>query len=53
MLRLLVKSGGDINITDDDGETPLFVVESVRDAQLVIELGGDPKHCNDEGVSVS
>lgn len=53
ILRYLVEKGGDINIADDDGETPLFVVEQVGMARLIVELGGHPNHRNLEGVTVS
>ncbi|GAA5829290.1 hypothetical protein JCM11251_004994 [Rhodosporidiobolus azoricus] len=49
ILRLLVERGGNINLTDGDGDTPLYVVETVGMAKLVVELGGDPKHTNEEG----
>lgn len=40
----------DPNIKDEDGETPLFVVETVEAAQVLIdELGADPQIRNDEG----
>ncbi|GAA6061651.1 hypothetical protein JCM10212_002528 [Sporobolomyces blumeae] len=51
ILRYLVEHGGDINITDDDGDTPLYVVENVGIARLVVELGGDPNWRNEEGVT--
>ncbi|KAK7206048.1 ankyrin repeat-containing domain protein [Myxozyma melibiosi] len=52
LLRLLVKRGGDVNILDEDGETPLFVVEKVETAKVLIEeLGADWKVKNDEGVT--
>jgi len=53
ILTYLVEKGGDINITDDDGETPLFVVENVGMARMVVELGGNPNHRNSEGMTVS
>lgn len=53
ILRYLVERGGDINLTDSDRETPLFVVENVGMAKLVVELGGDPKWTNEDGVTVS
>ena len=53
ILTYLVEKGGDINITDDDGETPLFVVENVSMARLIVELGGNPNHRNQEGMTVS
>ena len=40
----------DVNIKDEDGETPLFVVETVAAAQaLVEELGADISATNSEG----
>lgn len=53
ILRYLVSKGGDINITDEDGETPLFVVETVEMARLVLELGGNAEWKNAEGMTVS
>ncbi|KAH9465327.1 hypothetical protein Pst134EA_013217 [Puccinia striiformis f. sp. tritici] len=49
VLRYLKSVGGDMNTTDDEGDTPLFSVEDIETAKLVIELGGDPVHQNDEG----
>ncbi|GAA5976696.1 hypothetical protein JCM11641_005664 [Rhodosporidiobolus odoratus] len=51
ILRYLVQTGGDINLTDDDGDTPLYVVEQVAMAKLVVELGGNPRHLNQEGLT--
>jgi len=53
ILRYLVQKGGNINTTDEDGETSLYVVETTEMAALVIELGGDPRWKNAEGVTVS
>lgn len=42
----------DVNLTDEDGETCLFVTESVEIAKcLVEELGIDVKRKNDEGLT--
>ena len=51
LLRTLVNEFHvDSNTTDEDGETALFVVESVESAQcLVEELGADPTVKNNEG----
>ncbi|GAA5911515.1 hypothetical protein JCM6882_000524 [Rhodosporidiobolus microsporus] len=51
ILRLLVERGGNINLADGDGDTPLYVVEQIGMAKLVVELGGDPKHVNEEGMT--
>lgn len=53
ILRYLVDRGGHINLTDSDNETPLYVVENVAIAKLVVELGGDPNWTNEEGLTVS
>lgn len=53
VLKYLHSQGGDMNITDDEGDTPLFSVEDVQTAKLVIELGGDPKHQNNEGQTAA
>lgn len=44
--------GGDINILDGDGETPLFLVETAEMARVVVGLGGNPELRNMEGLSV-
>ena len=42
----------DVNIKDEDAETPLFVVETVEAAHLLIdELGADPKIENEDGMT--
>lgn len=53
LLRALVNEFHvDINIKDEDAETPLFVVETVEAAQLLIdELGADPKIKSEEGMT--
>lgn len=44
--------GADVNITDEEGDTPLHVVETVECAKLLIELGADPKTANKAGYLV-
>ncbi|KAL9071274.1 MAG: hypothetical protein Q9161_004290 [Pseudevernia consocians] len=53
LLRTLVHEFHvDPNIRDEDGETALFVVESVESAQCLLEeLGADLTFKNDEGMS--
>ncbi|GAA6049024.1 hypothetical protein JCM3770_005444 [Rhodotorula araucariae] len=51
ILRFLVASGGDINLADGDGDTPLYVVETVAMAKLVVDLGGDARHRNADGLT--
>jgi hypothetical protein len=49
ILEYLISVGGDINLRDDDGDTPLYVVESIE----MIERGAEWGVVNEEGLSVS
>ncbi|KAH8920186.1 ankyrin [Atractiella rhizophila] len=51
ILKYLIEKGGDINIKDDDGETPIYTVEEEDMLRLVLELGADPAHQNAEGIT--
>ncbi|QLQ81322.1 hypothetical protein HG537_0F00830 [Torulaspora globosa] len=48
--KLCHQYGGDINIRDNDGDTPLHHCEDVNTAKVIVEeLGGDITLTNDEG----
>ncbi|SGZ47215.1 CIC11C00000002818 [Sungouiella intermedia] len=50
LLKLLILSGGDINIQDNEGDTPLHHVEDLATATVMVEeLGADYKKKNTEG----
>ncbi len=53
LLEYLISKGGNINITDEDGDTPLFVVESVETARWLVEHGAQADVKNGEGLTVS
>lgn len=55
LLTYLVKeAGGDINIVDEEGDTPLHSVEDLATAKYIVEeLKGDYKIKNKEGQTVS
>ena len=53
ILEYLISVGGDINLRDDDGDTPLYVVESVEMARWMIDRGAEWGVVNEEGLSVS
>lgn len=50
---LISNAGGDVNVTDEDGDTPLFTVESVAMAQALVERGANPQHRNHEGQTAA
>lgn len=41
-----------MNVTDNDGDTPLYVVENVETARFLVEHGATINRQNDEGISV-
>ncbi|CED84727.1 FOG: Ankyrin repeat [Phaffia rhodozyma] len=53
VLTYLLSKGGNINLTDEDGETPLFTVESVDTARFLIENGADVAWKNKEGLNAA
>ncbi|KAF9069259.1 ankyrin repeat-containing domain protein [Rhodocollybia butyracea] len=51
VLEYLISHGGDVNITDSDGDTPLYTVETIETAQYLLDKGAVLDRVNDEGVS--
>ncbi|CAK5268732.1 unnamed protein product [Mycena citricolor] len=51
VLEYLISKGGDVNVTDDDGDTPLYTVEDVATARFLVEKGAQVDRQNKEGVS--
>ncbi|PFH53049.1 hypothetical protein AMATHDRAFT_79225 [Amanita thiersii Skay4041] len=51
VLRYLISRGGNINITDADGDTPLYTVENIETARFLIQHGAIVDHRNNEGIS--
>lgn len=49
ILEFLVSAGGDVNLADEDGDTPLYVTESVPAAEWLVSHGADAAHKNGEG----
>lgn len=49
---LLIPPGGDVNITDEDGDTPLYTVENIDTARWLIDHGAVIDRRNGAGVSV-
>ncbi|KAI9000586.1 ankyrin [Trametes punicea] len=51
VLEYLISRGGDVNVTDNEGDTPLYVVENVETARFLVEHGATINRQNDEGIS--
>ncbi|KAI9440043.1 ankyrin [Lactarius indigo] len=51
VLTYLISRGGDVNVTDEDGETPLYTVENIETARLLVNHGADPGLRNHEGLT--
>jgi hypothetical protein len=44
--------GGDVNIADSDGDTPLYTVENLETARFLVQHGAVVARHNIEGTSV-
>lgn len=53
LFLILSPIGGDVNITDSDGDTPLYTVENLQTARYLVEHGATVAHQNFEGLSAS
>ncbi|KAG1733613.1 uncharacterized protein EDB91DRAFT_1057349 [Suillus paluster] len=51
-LAYLVSQGGDVNITDEDGDTPLYAVENIETARWLLDHGATLDRQNNDAVSV-
>lgn len=51
VLEYLIARGGDVNVTDEDGDTPLYAVENVETARFLVEHGAVVERINHEGIS--
>lgn len=52
LLETLVSHGGNVNLSDHDGDTPLFVAETREMCALLLKLGADLNHRNHAGLTV-
>jgi ankyrin repeat protein len=52
VLDYLVSRGGDVNITDNDNDTPIYTVETIEVAQWLIERGAVIDRRNNVGLLV-
>ncbi|KAG7089779.1 hypothetical protein E1B28_011431 [Marasmius oreades] len=51
VLEYLISKGGDVNITDSDGDTPLYTVENIVTARFLVDHGATINLVNHERIS--
>ncbi|EJU04843.1 ankyrin, partial [Dacryopinax primogenitus] len=51
ILEYLSSQGGNVNVVDDDGDTPLYTVENVETARYLVEKGATWDMRNKEGLT--
>ncbi|KAF8896285.1 ankyrin repeat-containing domain protein [Infundibulicybe gibba] len=51
VLDYLISRGGDVNITDADGDSPLYTVENVETARFLVQHGAVIDRTNNESIS--
>lgn len=47
-----IVAGGNVNVSDEDGDTPLYTVENTETARLLVDNGADILWRNHEGLTV-
>ncbi|KAF9182436.1 hypothetical protein BGZ51_004740 [Haplosporangium sp. Z 767] len=53
LIEYLLENGADVNIQDPEGDSPLFVCETVDIAQMLIKAGADATHVNDNDMTAA
>lgn len=51
LLEYLISKGGDVNVEDEDGDTPLYTAESLDVAKWLVDHGAIINRVNNEGIS--
>lgn len=52
LLSTLISRGGNVNLPDYEGDTPIYVAETAEMCRLLISQGADLAHVNGEGLTV-
>jgi hypothetical protein len=45
-------AGGNVNVSDEDGDTPLYTVENIETARFLVDNGADFMWKNNDGLTV-
>jgi ankyrin repeat protein len=52
-MQLLLDRGANPNQPDEDGDTPLFVCETIQSVEILLAAGADPTIRNEEGKTAA
>jgi hypothetical protein len=47
-----IVADGNVNVSDEDGDTPLYTVENIETARFLVDSGADILWRNHEGLTV-
>ncbi|KAF9966866.1 hypothetical protein BGZ70_000977 [Mortierella alpina] len=53
LIKHLLENGADVNIQDPEGDSPLFVCETVEIAEMLVKAGADATHINENEMTAA
>ncbi|KAF9145605.1 hypothetical protein BGX30_007940 [Mortierella sp. GBA39] len=53
LITYLLENSADVNIQDPEGDSPLFVCETVDIAEMLVKAGADAKHVNENEMTAA
>ncbi|CAO3563969.1 unnamed protein product [Mortierella alpina] len=53
LIKHLLENGANVNIQDPEGDSPLFVCETVEIAEMLVKAGADATHVNENEMTAA